>query len=93
VAPRADRRYIFPEPPEGEAMRARFKSFLVGLAIGAVVAFLLGMNYGRGAPLLSNPFAARDVMSAVKSEAGRIAEGAREKLHEATAPPRTTDPY
>jgi gas vesicle protein len=67
-------------------MSARFKSFLFGLVVGAVVAFLLGMNFGRGAPLISNPFAKRDLSATIKDEAGRLAEGAREKLHEATKP-------
>lgn len=74
-------------------MRARFKSFILGLAIGAVIAFLLGMNYGRGTPLLSNPFAERDLVGAVKGEAGRIAEDAREKIHDATRPRPSEDPY
>ena len=67
-------------------MAARLKSFVVGLIIGGVVAFLLGMNYGRGDPLLSNPFAKRDISGTIKEKAGEIAEGAREKLHEATKP-------
>lgn len=75
-------------------MTARLKSFFVGLVIGSLIAFFLGMNFGRGAPLLSNPFAARDVAGAIKGRAGEIAEGAREKIHEATKPdtPRR-DPY
>ncbi|OGI62929.1 MAG: hypothetical protein A2W18_15805 [Candidatus Muproteobacteria bacterium RBG_16_60_9] len=67
-------------------MTARLKIFFVGLIIGGVIAFLLGMNYGRGAPLLSNPFAKRDISSTIKEKAGEIAEGAREKLHDATKP-------
>ncbi len=68
-------------------MAARLKSFIVGLIIGGAVAFLLGINYGRGVPLLSNPFAKRDLSTQIKEKAGEIAEGAREKLHEATKPP------
>jgi gas vesicle protein len=67
-------------------MTARFKSFLIGLVIGALVAFFLGMNVGKGAPLLSNPFAKRDLSATIKDEAGRLAEGAREKIHDATKP-------
>lgn len=75
-------------------MRARMKSFVLGLVLGAVVAFLLGMNYGRGVPLLGNPFAERDLVGTVRNEAGRITEGARAKLHEATRPPQeSSDPY
>ena len=67
-------------------MTARLKSFVVGLVIGGIVAFLLGMNYGRGVSLLSNPFAKPDISTTIKEKAGEIAEGAREKLHEATKP-------
>lgn len=67
-------------------MATRLKSFLVGLVLGAVIAFLLGMNYGKGAPLLSNPFAHRSLADTLKNEAEHIAEGAREKIHEATKP-------
>ena len=67
-------------------MTARLKSFITGIVIGAVIAFLLGMNYGRGDPLLSNPFAKRDLAGTLKDKAGEIAQGAREKIHEATKP-------
>lgn len=67
-------------------MLAKLKTFLLGLALGAAVAFPLGMNHGRGAPLLSNPLAQRDLGDAVKEKAGALVEGAREKLHEATRP-------
>ena len=67
-------------------MTARLKSFFVGLVIGGLIAFFLGMNFGRGAPLLSNPFAQRDLAGTIKGKAGEIAEGAREKIHKATEP-------
>jgi len=67
-------------------MTARLKSFVIGLIVGGVIAFLLGMNYGRGAPLWSNPFAQRDLAATLKDKAGEIAENAREKIHEATRP-------
>jgi hypothetical protein len=70
-------------------MAARLKSFVVGLIIGGVVAFWIGANYGRGAAapyIWSNPFAKRDIGGMIKEKAGEIAEGAREKLHEATKP-------
>lgn len=67
-------------------MAARLKSFVVGLIVGAFLAFFLGMNYGRGAPLLSNPFAQRDLAGNFKEKAGEIAEGARNKIHRATKP-------
>lgn len=67
-------------------MATRLKSFLVGLMVGGFIAFLLGMNYGRGAPLLSNPFAHRSFAETLKDKAEHLAEGAREKIHEATKP-------
>lgn len=67
-------------------MTARLKSFFAGLILGGLIAFFLGMNFGKGAPLLSNPFAKRDFASALKDKAEHLAEGAREKLHDATKP-------
>jgi hypothetical protein len=67
-------------------MSTQLKSFFVGLVIGAVIAFMLGMNVGKGAPLLSNPFAHRDLASSIKQEAGHLADEAREKIHDATKP-------
>jgi gas vesicle protein len=67
-------------------MTARVKSFIVGLVIGALLAFVLGMNYGRGDPLLSNPFRQRDLGATLKNKAEHLADEAREKIHEATKP-------
>lgn len=67
-------------------MMARAKSFIYGLIIGAVVAFWVGANYGRGAEWYRWPFANRNLSGEIKEKAGEIAEGAREKLHEATKP-------
>lgn len=66
-------------------MAARLKTFLAGLVIGALIAFFLGMNVGKGAPLLSNPFE-RDLKGTLKGKAEQIADGAREKIHQATKP-------
>jgi hypothetical protein len=65
---------------------AKFKSFIVGLLLGSIVAFLLGMNYGRGAPLASNPFAARQITVPVKETTKELVQEAREKIHAATRP-------
>lgn len=67
-------------------MGVRLKSFIIGMIIGAVIAFLFGINFGRDRPLLSNPFEKRDLSQTVKDKAGSLVEGAREKLHEATKP-------
>lgn len=68
------------------------KTFVFALVLGALIAFPLGINFGRGAPLLSNPFAQRDVkdkmMDTVKEGAEKAIEGAKEKIHEATEPAR-----
>jgi hypothetical protein len=72
-------------------MSARVKSFIFGLIVGGIIAFWAGANYGRGAPLWSNPFAERNLSGEIKEKAGEIAEGAREKLHEATKPPETPE--
>jgi hypothetical protein len=65
-------------------MAVQLKTFLAGLVLGALIAFFLGMNFGKGAPLLSNPFE-RD-LGAMKGRAEQLAEGAREKIHHATKP-------
>ncbi len=63
-------------------MATRFKTFLLGFVIGSLIAFFIGINYGRDVPLLSNPFA----YETVKEKAGALVEGAKEKIHDATKP-------
>lgn len=82
-------------------MRAKIKTFIFGLVIGVLIAFPLGMNFGRDAPLFSNPFAERDIQQKVGEKvkegtgkmADKVKEGtekvlkdAKEKLHDATKP-------
>lgn len=67
-------------------MAARVKSFIAGMILGGIIAFMLGINYGREQPLWSNPFAKRDLGQTVRDKAESIVEGAREKLHEVTKP-------
>lgn len=67
-------------------MAARVKSFIAGIILGGIIAFMLGINYGREQPLWSNPFAKRDLGQTVRDKAESIVEGAREKLHEVTKP-------
>lgn len=73
-------------------MRTTIKSFLFGLVIGALLAFPLGMNFGRDEPLLSNPFTKRDinrrVKEGMKETTGALVEGTKGKIHEATKPMR-----
>ena len=71
-------------------MVVKLKFLILGFIVGAIVAFPLGINFGRDEPLLSNPFEKRAVKEQVRevvTETGKeIVEEAREKLHEATEP-------
>jgi hypothetical protein len=63
------------------------KKFFIGLAIGLVVAFPLGINFGKDKPLLSNPFAAKpDIAERVKERTGEVLKETREAIHDATKP-------
>lgn len=63
------------------------KKFFFGLVVGAVIAFPLGINFGKDVPLLSNPFAAKpDFSDRVKQRTGDLIEDTKEALHEATKP-------
>lgn len=64
------------------------KTLLLGVIIGAAIAFPLGVNFGKGAPLFSNPFEKRSIKEKVKEKVGEITESAREKIHDATKPLR-----
>jgi len=63
------------------------KNFLIGFALGVLIAFHLGINFGRHKPLLSNPYA-DDVVESVKERAGQVIESTKESIHEATEPAR-----
>ncbi len=63
------------------------KKFLIGLFIGAILAFPLGINFGKDVPLLSNPFAAKpDISERVMERAKETLEDTKEAIHEATKP-------
>ena len=63
------------------------KKFFFGLVVGAVIAFPLGINFGKDVPLLSNPFAAKpDFSDRVKQRTGDLIEDTKEAIHEATKP-------
>ena len=65
------------------------KKFIIGLVIGLVVAFPLGINFGKDVPLWSNPLAAKpDIPERVKERAGDLLEGTKEAIHDATSPAR-----
>jgi gas vesicle protein len=65
------------------------KKFFIGLVIGAVVAFPLGINFGKDVPLFSNPFAAKpDITERVKERTEEMLKDTKEAIHEATKPAR-----
>jgi adenine/guanine phosphoribosyltransferase-like PRPP-binding protein len=63
------------------------KKFLVGFVIGALIAFHLGINFGRNRPLWSNPYE-KDVVAHVKEQAGQAMEQTKDAIHQATEPAR-----
>jgi hypothetical protein len=60
------------------------KKYLIGFVLGALIAFHLGMNFGRNRPILSNPYA--EQVETVKERAGKVIESTKETIHEATEP-------
>ena len=61
------------------------KKFVIGLVIGVIVAFPLGINFGRDAPLFSNPFAAKpDITERMKERTEEMLKDTKEAIHEAT---------
>ncbi|HEY5683080.1 MAG TPA: hypothetical protein VIR61_05310 [Sulfuricaulis sp.] len=63
------------------------KKFFIGLVIGLIVAFPLGINFGKDKPLLSNPFAAKpDIAERVKERTGELLKDTKEVIHDATKP-------
>ena len=64
------------------------KKFFIGFVVGVLIAFHLGINFGRHRPLISNPYASDDVVESVKERAGQVIESTKESIHEATEPGR-----
>ena len=71
-------------------MKTRLKFLVLGIVLGALAALPLGVNIGRGDPLLSNPLEEQDlkteVVERVKETTSTAIEDAREKIHDATKP-------
>lgn len=71
-------------------MKAKVKILVLGIVLGSLAAFPLGINLGRDAPLLSNPFSEPDlkdqVVERVKSNTSTALEDARDTIHDATKP-------
>jgi len=71
------------------ATGATMKKIIIGVILGALVAFPLGFNFGRGVPILTNPFTKRsDLPAEVKEKAAEVVESTKAAIHDATAPAR-----
>lgn len=63
------------------------KKFIYGFVIGAILAFPMGINFGKDVPLLSNPFAAKpDISNRLVERTGNLIQETKETIHEATKP-------
>jgi hypothetical protein len=63
------------------------KHFIIGLVLGLLVAFPLGINFGKDVPLLSNPFAAKpDISDRIIHRTENLYKETKEAIHEATKP-------
>jgi len=63
------------------------KKYVVGFVIGVIIAFPLGINFGKDVPLFSNPFVAKpDIPDRVVERTEKVLEDAKEAIHEATKP-------
>lgn len=61
--------------------------FFIGFIIGLIVAFPLGINFGKDVPLLSNPFATKpNITEQVKKRADELLKDTKEAIHDATKP-------
>lgn len=59
--------------------------FILGLIIGAAIAFPLAHNLGAGKPLLSNPLEKRDLMDKTRDLAAEIAAETGKSFDESMA--------
>jgi hypothetical protein len=59
--------------------------FLLGLILGALIAFPLAHNLGAGKPLLSNPLEKKDLMEKTRDLAAEIASETGKSLDESMA--------
>jgi hypothetical protein len=58
------------------------RSLAIGIAIGAALAVAPAYNYGRGAPVLSNPFEERSVGTIVEETARNVADDVKKGIRE-----------
>lgn len=59
--------------------------FLLGLILGALIAFPLAHNLGAGKPLLSNPLVKKDLMEKTRDLAAEIASETGKSFDESMA--------
>jgi hypothetical protein len=61
--------------------------FWFGFVVGALIAFVLGFNFGRDVPLWSNPFAAtQKIKERVVEGTEKTLDKAKGAIHDATKP-------
>lgn len=66
------------------------KKFIFGLIIGAVIGWPIGMNMGKGVPILSNPFERtlsqqiKATTDAAKKKSGKMVQDTKKAIHDAT---------
>lgn len=61
--------------------------FIKGMLAGAVVAFPLGINFGKDVPLMTNPFTAKpDIADRVIERTNTLIEDTKGMIHAATEP-------
>lgn len=58
------------------------KNFSLGLLLGIVISLPIGVNLGKGVPLLSNPFASQDSMKQLRQVALNIEKQVRSAIAE-----------
>jgi hypothetical protein len=69
--------------------RADMKKIFFGIVVGAIIAFPLGINFGKDVPLWTNPFAAKpDIPDRVIERTGKTIQDAKNVIHDATKPIR-----
>lgn len=57
------------------------RKFISGLLLGMIIAFHLGINFGRDRPLLSNPYG-NDVVGSVKARADEVIDNTKDTIHD-----------
>ena len=66
------------------------KKFIFGLLLGVVIGWPIGMNMGKGVPILSNPFEKtlsqniKETGDAVKKTTNRMVQDTKKAINEAT---------